>query len=200
MKHILQKLKGGDRRSIGKSGEAVRDVSRNPVLFADLFEGLFDVNPLVRMRAADAVEKITRERPELLQPWKRPLLETVSTLQEKEVRWHVAQMLPRLRLTSGEHEAAVQILMGYLADGSSIVRTFSMQALADLAMRDELLLAKVVPLIERLTQSGTPAMRSRGRKLLKQFRGVTGRRRVPPDAENPPRHRVPAGGPRRQLR
>ena len=200
MKHILQKLKGGDRRSIGKSGEAVTNVSRNPVLFADLFEGLFDVNPLVRMRAADAVEKITRERPELLQPWKRPLLETVSTVQEKEVRWHVAQMLPRLRLSSGEHEAAVQVLMGYLADGSSIVRTFSMQALADLAMRDELLLAKVVPLIERLTQTGTPAMRSRGRKLLKQFGRVTDRRRVPPDAENPPRHRVPAGGPRRQPR
>jgi HEAT repeat protein len=200
MKHILQKLKGGDRRSIGKSGEAVTNVSRNPVLFADLFEGLFDDNPLVRMRAADAVEKITRERPELLQPWKRPLLETVSTVQEKEVRWHVAQMLPRLRLSSGEHEAAVQVLMGYLADGSSIVRTFSMQALADLAMRDELLLAKVVPLIERLTQTGTPAMRSRGRKLLKQFGRVTDRRRVPPDAENPPRHRVPAGGPRRQPR
>jgi hypothetical protein len=200
MKHILQKLKGGDRRSIGKSGEAVTNVSRNPVLFADLFEGLFDDNPLVRMRAADAVEKITRERPELLQPWKRPLLETVSTVQEKEVRWHVAQMLPRLRLSSGEHEAAVQILMGYLADGSSIVRTFSMQALADLAMRDELLLAKVVPLIERLTQTGTPAMRSRGRKLLKQFGRVTDRRRVPPDAENPPRHRAPAGGPRRQPR
>jgi HEAT repeat protein len=169
MKHILQKLKGGDRRSIGKSGEAVTDVSGNPALFADLFAGLFDVDPVVRMRAADAVEKITRERPELLHPWKRPLLETVSTLPEKEVRWHVAQMLPRLRLTSREHETAVRILMGYLADESSIVKTFSMQALADLAMRDELLLARVVPLIDRLTQTGTPAMRARGRKLLKQL-------------------------------
>jgi len=44
-----------------------------------------------------------------------------------------------------------------------------MQALADLAMRDELLLARVVPLIDRLTQTGTPAMRARGRKLLKQL-------------------------------
>jgi HEAT repeat protein len=169
MNHVLQKLKGGDRRSIGKSGEAVKDVSKSPALFADLFAGLFDVSPLVRMRAADAIEKISRDRPELLQPWRRPLLETIATLPEKEVRWHVAQMLPRLRLTSGEHEAAVRILMGYLGDESSIVRTFSMQALADLAMRDKLLLAKVVPLIDRLTRTGTPAMRSRGRKLLKQL-------------------------------
>jgi hypothetical protein len=56
--------------------------------------------------------------------------------------------------------------MGYLADGSSIVKTFSMQALADLAEQDESLLDQVTPIIERLTRTGTPAMRSRARRLL----------------------------------
>lgn len=169
MNDILGKLKGGDRRSIGKSGEAVKDISKTPALFADLFAGLFDADPVVRMRAADAVEKITRQRPELLRPWKRPLLEQISALDEKEVRWHVAQMIPRLNLTFSEKEAAVQILMGYLADKSSIVKTFSMQALSDLAERDERLRAQLMPLIEQLTHTGTPAMRSRGRKLLKRL-------------------------------
>jgi hypothetical protein len=59
--------------------------------------------------------------------------------------------------------------MGYLSDESSIVKTFSMQALADLAARDGRLLAQVMPLIQRLTQTGTPAMKSRGRKLIKQW-------------------------------
>jgi hypothetical protein len=85
------------------------------------------------------------------------------------LRWHVAQLLPRLRLTSAEKETAVNILIGYLKDTSSIVRTFSMQALVDLAAQDEQLLEKVTPLIERLTRTGTPAMKSRGRKLLKQL-------------------------------
>jgi len=169
MTDILRKLKGGDRRSIGKSGETVEDVSKTPALFADLFAGLFDADAVVRMRAADAVEKITRQRPELLRPWKRPLLEQISALDEKEVRWHVAQMIPRLNLTVSERDTAVQILMDYLADESSIVKTFSMQALADLAERDERLRVQVIPLIERLTQTGTPAMRSRGRKLLKRL-------------------------------
>ncbi len=168
-KDILQKLGGGDRRSIGKSAEAVRDIARTPELFADLFTGLFDADPVIRMRAADAVEKSTRQRPDLLRPWKRALLEQISTSQDKEVRWHIAQMMPRLNLTRLEQEKAVRILMGYLADQSSIVRTFSMQALADLAERDARLRSEVVPLIERLMQSGTPAMRSRGRKLLKQL-------------------------------
>src|SRR5260370_27140346 len=59
--------------------------------------------------------------------------------------------------------------MGYLEDKSSMVKTFSMQALADLAAQDEQLLEQVAPLIERLTRTGTPAMKSRGRKLLKQL-------------------------------
>ncbi|HYL76702.1 MAG TPA: hypothetical protein VEU96_20980 [Bryobacteraceae bacterium] len=174
MTSILKKLKGGDRRSIGKSAEAVKDIAKTPALFADLFAGLFDADPVVRMRAADAVEKVTRQRPQLLGPWKRPLLEQISALEEKEVRWHVAQMIPRLNLTFSEKDTAVQILMGYLADDSSIVKTFSMQALADLAERDEPLRAQVAPLIERLTQTGTPAMRSRGRKLLKRLGSADG--------------------------
>jgi hypothetical protein len=63
----------------------------------------------------------------------------------------------------------VEILMGYLGDGSSIVRTFSMQALADLAVHDARLRLQVTQLIERLTKTGKPAVRSRGRKLLRQL-------------------------------
>src|ERR1041385_1448722 len=169
MKPILEHLKGGDLRSIGKSGEAVRTVLRNAALFSDLMAGLLDSNRLVRMRAADAVEKATRNHPDWLQPWKQDLLNTVSTSEHKELRWHVAQLLPRLRLTSAEKAKAVRILMAYLEDKSSIVKTFSMQALADLAMQDEQFLEQVAPLLKRLTRTGTPAMKSRGRKLLKKL-------------------------------
>src|SRR5271166_4404138 len=98
---IRARLKGGDLRSLGDSHELVEDVSEHPEMFGDLFANLFDADRLVRMRAADAVEKVTRERPQLLQPWKGPLLEQISAIEDKEVRWHVAQMLPRLSLTSG---------------------------------------------------------------------------------------------------
>jgi HEAT repeat protein len=137
------------------------DVSKDPALFADLFAGLLDEDRLVRMRAADEVEKVTRDQPELLQPWKRQLLGTVSALEDKQQRWRVAQLLPRLKATPKERKMVLRILMGYLEDGSSIVRTFSMQALAELAMRDGRLLALVMPRIEHLTRTGTPAMKSR---------------------------------------
>jgi HEAT repeat protein len=166
---IADRLKGGDRRSIGNSDEIAAEVANTPAIFPDLFECLFNTDPVIRMRAADAVEKVTRDNPHLLQPWKRPLLETISASEDKEIRWHVAQMLPRLNLSHRERETAVQILMGYLSDESSIVKTLSMQGLADLAAHDEQLRAQITPLIERLTKTDTAAMRSRGRKLLKQL-------------------------------
>ena len=168
-RNLRSNLTGGDLRSLGKSDQAVEAVARNPTRFAELFGNLFDSDRRVRMRAADAVEKVTRDRPGLLHLWKRALLEQISALEEKEVRWHVAQMLPRLKLTAAEESAAVRILIGYLDDESSIVKTCAMQALADFAAADRRLRSEIVPLIEQLTVTGTPAMRARGRKLMKRL-------------------------------
>lgn len=171
MTDILAKLSGGDLRSIGESEAVVKEVVKNPALLAKVFAGLRGRDPVVRMRAADVVEKATRTRPELLRRWKRDLLGSIAEREDKEVRWHIAQMLPRLKLTSTERSRAVSILLGYLKDDSSLVRTFSMQALADLATQDERLLREVKPLLQRAARAGTPAMKSRGRRLLKALSG-----------------------------
>jgi hypothetical protein len=90
----------------------------------------------------------------------------VAAVDQQEVRWHVAQVLPRLALTDQQRTQAVAILEGFLDDDSGIVRTFAMQALADLAEGDERLRRRVLPLLAELTRTGPPAMRSRGYKLL----------------------------------
>jgi hypothetical protein len=97
------------------------------------------------------------------------LLREIAQIEQQEVRWHVAQMLPRLELSAKERAEAVEMLVGYLEDASKIVKTESMQALADLAAGDVRLQEKVIPLLEELTHTGSPAVRSRGRKLLARF-------------------------------
>jgi hypothetical protein len=166
---LLNKLAGGDRRSIGKSNEVVADVIRNPSLFGPVFQGMLSDDPLIRMRSADAVEKITVMHPEYLQPYKEKLIKQVATSEQQEVRWHIAQMIPRLELNQEERTAVFEILFDYLNDRSNIVKTFSMQALADLAEKDTSLRVQVIPLLEELTRTGSPAMRSRGRKLLQRL-------------------------------
>ena len=170
MHPILLKLTGGDRRSIGRSEEVVAAVLADASLFPHLFRGLVSADPIVRMRAADAAEKVTASRPELLRPFKRQLLDEVAAIDQQEVRWHVAQMLPRLVLTDAERASAAALLRGYLSDRSRIVQTFALQALADLARQDAALLPGVLEILEEKVASGSPAVRIRCRKLLAQLR------------------------------
>ena len=166
MPGLLDKLQGGDRRSIGRSEEVVSDVLAEPELFSELFEGMLGDDPLVRTRAADAVEKVTHEHPEYLQTYKARILQHVAQMEQQEVRWHVAQMIPRLELSHEERLKAMQILSFYLADQSKIVQTFSLQAMADLTEQDPTLRQQVLSALETAFQSGSPAVRSRVRKLM----------------------------------
>jgi hypothetical protein len=165
-KNILVLLEGGDRRTIGRADQVAALVSRDPGLFPKLIAGLWSADPLVRMRAADAAEKVTREHQELLAPHKKELLGLLGEAQEQELRWHLAVMVPRLRLGAKEREAVMSSLNRYLEDRSSIVRTFALQGLADLAQHAAAIRPKVVEILREATRSGTPAMKARSRKLL----------------------------------
>ena len=111
MTNILSKLKGGDRRSIGKVSAVVATVSKSPGLFKDLAGGLFDPDPIVRMRAADAMEKLSADDRRLLQPFKQKLVGLAQQTRQQELRWHLAQMVPRLDLTPQETTAATDIFV-----------------------------------------------------------------------------------------
>jgi hypothetical protein len=167
MKNVVEKLRGGGRLSIGRSNEVAKEISGDRKRFAQVFGAMMDEDSVVRMRAADAIEKASAVKPELLQPFARQMLHEVAAVEQQEVRWHTAQMLARLRLTPKERDLAVAILIEYLEDKSSIVRTFAMQGLADFAVQDERLRVRVIPILEQLTNTGSAAMRARGRKLLK---------------------------------
>jgi len=169
MNDVLKKLEGGDRRSIGRVSEVVAEVLNDPSLFEMVFNAMLSDDPIIRMRSADTVEKITAKHPEYLQPYKKKLIHQAAKIDQQEVRWHVAQMFPRLELSKEERAVVVEILLDYLNDESKIVKTFSMQALADFAERDARLRPQVIKLLEELTRTGSPAMKSRGRKLLEKL-------------------------------
>lgn len=168
-KSILALLEGGDRRSIGHSDRVAKMVSEDVELFSELMAGLWSEKPLVRMRAADAAEKVTRKHRELLQPYKRELLGLMAEAQEQELRWHLALMVPRLGLNAKEKHFVMSSLSGYLSDQSSIVKTFALQGLADLAQAEASLQIEVVEILRESARNGTPAMKARSRKLLIQL-------------------------------
>jgi len=162
-------LEGSDRRSIGPADKVVRLIIKEPQRFRELIKCLWDENPVVRLRAADAAEKISSKKPRLLDRHKPELLGLLAEADQIELRWHLAAMIPRLRLTAPERQRAVAALDHYLNDRSSIVKTFALQGLADLARDDAAQCGSVKQLLEDAVQSGTAAMKARARKLLKKF-------------------------------
>jgi len=168
-KNILALLQGRDRRKIGQSNRVVALVTKDPKLFPQLIASLWSSDPVVQMRAADAAEKVTRVNHPLLVPFKKELLGLMTTATEQEMRWHLAVMIPRLPLTARERQRVSSLLNKYLDDRSSIVKTFALQGLADLAKNDPNLSAAVVETLREAHRSGTPAMRARSRRLLLQL-------------------------------
>jgi hypothetical protein len=167
MRHILDKLKGGDLRSIGKAEEVVRDILQDPALFGEVFEGLLDDDPRVRMRSADALEKVSSKHPEYLQPFKNRLINEISKIEQQELRWHVAQMFSYLEVSKAARDEIVRILLSYLDTAKSrIVKVCAMQTLVDLADNDEALGLPVIGKLREIVEIGSPAMVNRAKKLL----------------------------------
>jgi len=171
MNDIEKLLSTGDLRTTGKSEKVVKLVISNPDLLTDVVNVIPGGNPGASMRACDALEKISRDNPDWLKPFKRQLLTEIAAIDQKEVRWHLAQILPRLDLSSKERARVYELMQAYLEDHSSIVKTFAMQTLTDIAMQDHSYIDKVRSQVKRLMNEGSPAMKSRGKKLLATLDG-----------------------------
>jgi len=111
--------------------------------------GMQNPDPMVRMRAADTAEKVSAQHLDYLSPYKDELLHRIAESTQQEVRWHVAQMLPRFALSADEQAVAVALLYEYLNDRSPIVQTFALDALTTFAQRDSALRSEVVRLLHQ---------------------------------------------------
>lgn len=165
--NIVKLLSGGDKRSIGNVELVVCAVNKNLEYLDVLFQSLLLNDERIRMRAMDAIEKISRQNKKCLEPYKKFILNKIAFYDQQEVKWHVAQIVPRLSLTVKEKRKLYDLLFDrYLMDKSSIVKTSAMQALVDLSLNDDVLKKKVAKVIEQLVKTGTPAVKARGKKLL----------------------------------
>jgi hypothetical protein len=166
---IRNMLAGGIRSSIGRADEVAELVRRRPALAPKLVECLWDLDETIVARAANALEKVSRDIPPILKPHKSALLGLMAEADQKELRWQLALMVPRLPLKPAECTRVAAALESWLEDSSSLVKTFAMQGLADLIRQSPSLEPMVLDILRTLSRSGTAAMRARGRILLRHM-------------------------------
>jgi HEAT repeat protein len=169
---IRQMLCAGERPlDAGRVREVTELVLKRPRRMGTLIECLFDEDAGVANRAADVLERVTRGNPLPAARWTHELIGLMAEAQQKKLRWNLALTIGRMPLTVMETRRAAALLTGYLDDASSIVKTAAMQGLANLTRHDATLLPGVLDTLRLLSRSGTPAMRARGRILLKRLVG-----------------------------
>ena len=105
----------------------------------------------------------------MLQAFKQQLLQELPLIEQCEVRWHVAQMLPRLVMNEAELSTAVDALYSFLDAKSKIVQVNAMQALADIAAVHSSMQAELGQLFQTRASVGSSAVRARARELAAQF-------------------------------
>jgi hypothetical protein len=169
MSDISNKLKGGDLRSVGKVNSVIEKIT-NQQTFDELFKDLFDNDRLIVMRTADAVEKITITHPEYLKLHKKQLLDLLDEAVNKELKWHLAQLISRLNLNNKETSIVWAKLTQWAKDKSEsrIVRVLSLQSLFDIQKKFPELKKDYTNTIEIMDRENIPSIKARIRILKKQ--------------------------------
>ena len=112
-------LSGGRPLEKGRACEVADLVVEQPRKLGALIECLWDDDPGVANRAADALERVTARKPprldpRLLAPWKESLLGLLADAQPNKLRWNLALTIPRMELTVAEARRAAAVLRSYL--------------------------------------------------------------------------------------
>ena len=162
--HVL--LSGGDLRSIGNSGQLI-NLIKNQEDFDHLIKYLNHPDRLISMRAADAIEKITLHHTDYIQKHKKLILKLTGQPLEKEIKWHLALLVPRLNLSKKELESQWKIFNTWAADKSEskIVRVNALQALYELANKYPALQKALNDIVKKIGSDNTPSLNARLRKL-----------------------------------
>jgi hypothetical protein len=164
-------LSGGDLRSIGKSNSIIRKI-KNQNDFDELFKYLFHENRLVVMRAADTIEKIASINQQYLTNHKKEIFELFNVATDKELKWHLALLIPRLHLDNREFGNAWNTLTKWAKDktNSRIVRVNSIQGLFEMMKQKSELEKDFSLILIELEKENIPSVNARIRKLKNAIR------------------------------
>ena len=161
-------MQEGDLRTTGNVKEVVKMVL-NQKDFDLLFDALLSNERSVVMRAADAIEKITIAHPDYLEEYKKDVLKLFSDAKHIELKWHIAQLIPRLQLNRNETIDVWKQLYSWAENQkeSRIVRVNSMQTLFEISKRNPDLIKSFNKLVTKVEQEHIPSLLARLKKIQK---------------------------------
>jgi len=154
-------LAEGDLRSDGLAREVARLVAGNPFMLADLLEALFNGDDVVRGHAADAVERISRGKAQLLGPSLGAFVSQAKSDPVPMVRWHLAMILGNLAADREHMPICTRGLLGLLRDHSPFVKSWAISGLCQIGRGFPARRARILSAIAPLANDPSIAVRHR---------------------------------------
>lgn len=151
---------------MGASNSVITKI-KNQNDFEELFKLLFHKDRLVIMRTADTIEKVTVKNQQYLRKHKREILELCKVAKDKELKWHLALLIPRLTLDNKEFSKAWFTLTSWAKDNanSRIVRVNSIQGLFEMEQQEKALENDLALTLSEIEKENIPSINARIRKL-----------------------------------
>ena len=169
-KKLKDLLAEGDKRTVNHVSEAVQWIESNHNFISDVIELLRSESEAIAMRAADCLEKFSRRNSFQLNPYKDDLVDVLVNVKQKEVRWHMAQILPRLKLSSSDLETVTKIwIQDYYDSPSSILRAESLQALYEIRTSHPIVMSDLKKALAYGVDNGTPAVKARASLIFRDL-------------------------------
>jgi hypothetical protein len=172
-KSLASLLLGGDLRTVKRNSTVVSAVT-DQRSFDELFALVFHHERPLVMRAVDAVEKITIKHPEFLKPHKAQLMSVLKSADHKELKWHIAQLIPRVELLETEL-TNVRHILSYWAlnkNESKIVRVNALQGIFDLSRKHPEVNEDLLNAIAVMKDEMIPSIQARIKKIVRELSRV----------------------------
>lgn len=166
MNQILTWLSGGDLRSDGMANEAAQFVLENPQILDDLIVGLNEPDDVIRGRTADALEKIARERPDLMVDHLQQMMDLAKTEQVPVVKMHLAMLFGHLAVYQEVVEDLISVLYDLLEDESVFTKSWAIASLCIIGRKYPVESQRILNRLSQLQSDPSVAIRSRTSKAL----------------------------------
>lgn len=106
---------GGKSNSLGRSAEVITAALSDKTRLDELYGCLFSTDPWVKMRGADALEKICRVKPEWISRYVDQMQVELLDDEQPSVQWHLAQIYAQVALSSLQKNKAITWLSSLVA-------------------------------------------------------------------------------------
>ncbi len=161
---------GGKSNSLGKVNEVIEITLRDPTRLDELYSCMFYDDAWVRMRAADAFEKICRVKPEWIVPYIDKIQDKLVSSTQASIQWHIAQIYKQVPLSSQQEQRALDWLSQRVSttDVDWIVAANSMDTLAHFAQKGSFPRKQLITLLHTQKHHASKSVVRRAEKLLYQ--------------------------------